>query len=218
MVAGLLVLPALSIGGAEPFAGLGWDAHGDDGAGLVLEIVAGVAAVVVMTYAGAVLARPRSIPYWNSPLVPGQFLVSSCLMSMGVVMALQVFAGEPVSAGQMLLFAVLGAGLLVLLVAHLVTNTAAPGKSHSLERLLRGRHRRSFVGGVIVGATAVPAVAGFVAVWWSDARDVVAIGGGVLVLVGGYCLRLITLRVGIFPPVHIPRVTGRARSAAQRGW
>ena len=43
-VGGLLVLPALSLGGSEPFAGLPWDPHGRDGAGLALEIVAGVAA------------------------------------------------------------------------------------------------------------------------------------------------------------------------------
>ena len=103
-VGGLLVLPAVSLGGSEPFSGLGWDPHGGDGAGLALEIVAGVAAVVVMTYAGAVLARPRSIPYWNSPAVPLQFLLSSAATSVAVVLLIEVIAGEPVSAGQMVLW------------------------------------------------------------------------------------------------------------------
>ena len=214
VVAGVLVLPALSLGGAEPFAGLGWDPHGGDGAGLALEIVAGVAAVVVMTYAGAVLARPRAIPYWNSPAVPLQFLLSSASMSVAVVMLIEVIAGQPVSAGQMVLLAVLTAGLLVKMVAHLLTRTDAPGKKESLDRLLRGRYRNLFCGFVLVAGTALPLVLALAGAASSDARDALAVICCVLLVPGGFWLRLITLRVGIFPPVHIPSapVAGRTGS------
>ena len=204
VVGGLLVLPALSIGGAEPFSGLGWDPHGRDGAGLALEIVAGVAAVVVMTYAGAVLARPRSIPYWNSPAVPLQFLLSSAAMSVGVVVTIEVFAGEPVSAGQMMLLAVVTAALLVAILVHLLTRADTPGKQESLHRLLRGRFRVLF-GGFVVGAgTVAPVVLALVAAGASGPRDVLAVVCCLLLVSSGFWLRLVTLRVGIFPPVHIP--------------
>lgn len=203
-VAGLLVLPALSIGGSEPFSGLGWDPHGRDDAGLALEIVAGAAAVVVMTYAGVVLARPRSIPYWNSPAVPLQFLLSSTAMSVAVVLALEVVAGEPVSGGQMVLLSVLTLGLNAAVIAHLLTRTEEPGKKESLERLLRGQYRRVFVWVVFVGATALPAILGLVGVAAGGAREALAVICCVLLVVGGFLLRLMTLRVGIFPPVHIP--------------
>ena len=214
VVAGVLVLPALSLGDSEPFAGLGWDPHGGDGAGLALEIVAGVAALVVMTYAGAVLARPRAIPYWNSPAVPLQFLLSSAAMSVAVVMLIEVIAGEPVSAGQMVLLAVLTAGLLVKMVAHLLTRTDAPGKKESLDRLLRGRYRNLFCGFVLVAGTALPLVLALAGAASSDARDALAVICCVLLVPGGFWLRLITLRVGIFPPVHIPSapVAGRTGS------
>ncbi len=209
VVAGLLVLPALSLGGSAPFEGLGWDPHGTDGAGLALEIVAGVAAVVVMTYAGAVLARPRAIPYWNSPAVPLQFLLSSSAMSVAVVLFIEVAAGEPVSAGQMVLLGLLCSGLLVAVVVHLVTDVTAPGKAESLDRLLRGRYRVRFVWLVLVDGTALPAVLAFVGAAASGARDVLAVVCCGLLLVGGFWLRLLTLRVGIFPPVHIPSAAGR---------
>lgn len=205
VVAGLLVLPALSLGGSEPFSGLGWDPHGGNGGGVALEIVAGMAAAVVMTYAGAVLARPRAIPYWNSPAVPLQFLLSSAAMSVAVVMLIEVIAGEPVSAGQMVLLAVLTAALLVAMVVHLLTRTEEPGKQESLERLLKGRYRSLFCGVVVGAGAALPLVLAIVGAAAANARDALAVTCCVLLVPSGFLLRLITLRVGIFPPVHIPR-------------
>ena len=217
VVAGLLVLPALSLGGSEPFSGLGWDPHGGDGGGLALEIIAGVAAVVVMTYAGAVLARPRAIPYWNSPAVPLQFLLSSAAMSVAVVMLIEVIAGEPVSSGQMVLLGLLAAGLTVTVVGHLLARTDAPGKKESLDRLLRGRYRSMFVWGVFAGGTVAPAILAFVGAGASGARGALALICCVLLVPGGFWLRLLTLRVGIFPPVHIPGVGGPRSVATPAG-
>ncbi len=212
-VAGLLVLPAVSIGGAEPFSGLGWDPHGRDGAGLALEIVAGAAAVVVMTYAGAVLARPRSIPYWNSVAVPVQFLLSSAAMSVAAVAMIEVLAGKPVSAGQMVLLAVLCGALLVATVVHLLTRTDAPGKRESLDRLLRGCYRRLFVGLVVGAGTAAPAVLALVGAAATGPRDALVVVCCGLLVEGGFWLRLLTLRVGIYPPVHIASPAGNRYSA-----
>ena len=216
-VGGLLVLPALSVGGSEPFSSLAWDPHGGDGAGLALEIVAGVAAVVVMTYAGAVLARPRSIPYWNSPAVPLQFLLSSAAMSVAVVMLIEVIAGEPVSAGQMVLLAVLTAVLLAAVIAHLLTRVDDPGKSESLEWLLRGCYRGLFGGVVVVGGAALPLILGIVGAVVPAARDGLAVACFGLLVSGGFWLRLLTLRVGIFPPVHLPGVQGAPSASSSVG-
>ncbi len=203
-VAGLLVLPALRFGGSRPFSGLGWDPDGSNGAGLTLEIIAGIAAMVVMTYAGAVLARPRSIPYWSSLAIPVQFLLSSAAMSVAVVLVIEVIADEPISGGQMVLLAVLAAGLLVALVGHLLTRTDTPGKKESLDGLLRGRYRHVFVGLVLGAGTALPALLGFVGAAVGDLRDALSVICFGLLISGGFLLRLITLRVGIFPPVYIP--------------
>ena len=202
-VAGLLVLPALTFGDLQPFDGLGWEPDGSDATGLAMEILAGVAAIVVMTYAGAVLARPRSIPYWNSPAVPIQFFLSSSAMSVAAVLLLTAIHDEPISGGQMLLLGGLTTGLLTSVIVHLSTHQNAPGKQQSLDSLLRGIHRRVFVGGVVVLGTAVPALLAFVGAATSGIREVAAMISFALLLPGGLMLRLTTLRVGIFPPVHI---------------
>lgn len=203
-VAGLLVLPGLRFGDARPFDSLGWDPHGGDGPGLALEILAGAAAAVVMTYAGAVLARPRSIPYWSSPAVPVQFFLSSAAMSVAAVLTLEVAAGVAVTAGQMVLLGLLATALAAAVVAHLLTGADVPGKRESLDQLLRGRYRCFFVDVVLVAGTVAPALLAFVGSVAGGLRDALAVVCLVLLLPSGFLLRLITLRVGIFPPVHIP--------------
>ena len=149
----------------------------------------------------------------NSPAVPLQFLLSSAAMSVAVVLLVEVIAGEPVSAGQMVLLAVLTAALLVTVVQHLVTRTSVPGKKESLDRLVRGQYRGLFVGFVVAAGTALP-LAGAAA---SGARDALALICCVLLVPGGFWLRLVTLRVGIYPPLHIPSVHGPRSAASTAG-
>ena len=127
-------------------------------------------------------------------------------MSVAVVMLIEVIAGEPVTAGQMVLLGLLTAALLIAVVVHLLTRTAEPGKRESLERLLRGQYRGLFAGLVVVAGTALPLVLAVVGTAASGARDALAVLCFLLLVPGGFWLRLITLRVGIFPPVHIPGV------------
>lgn len=222
IVGGLLVLPNLAIGHARPFSWLPWDASAGNVAGGTLEIVAMVAAVVVMFYAGQVLANPRAIPYWNSAAIPLQFLLSSLALSMATVALMEVVKDRPVTAGQLWVLAAFLAGLAGSMVAHLLTKRDTPGKSHSLEKLLRGRYRVPFLGGVLVGGTIVPAVLALVAVAGTGSRDALSVVDFVILVPAAFFLRLITLRVGIFPPVkQVPMPNGSAGRAgaatARRG-
>jgi formate-dependent nitrite reductase membrane component NrfD len=199
---GLLVLPNLSIGGSTPFSWLPWDASATNAAGRALEAVGLVSAAVVTFYAGQVLAAPRAIPYWHSPWVPVQFVLSALASSVAALMALETANDRPVAAGQLWL---LLAFLLLLVVAigwHVRTNADRPGKRESVDRLLRGRHRGTFLLGVVAGGAVLPALAVVVGLAWVSARDGVAILSLVVTVLGGFGLRLITLRVGIFPPVR----------------
>ena len=51
----------------------------------------------------------------------------------------------------------------------------------------------------------------------SGARDALAVICCVLLVLGGFWLRLVTLRVGIYPPVHIPSVHGPRSTASTAG-
>ena len=200
----LLVLPNLKIGGAMPFAALPWQSEAINGAGRTLEVISILAAVVVTFYAGSVLAAPKSIPYWNSPLVPAQFLLSSAAMSMGVLSFFFLGVGKGASAGYVALQILFIGLLLVTILWHLMTNKDAPGKSDSLSILLRGEYKGLFVGGVIVLGTVAPLALSVaaLAVVAGGVREGMLAAGGCLLIVQGFILRLLTLRVGIYPPVR----------------
>jgi formate-dependent nitrite reductase membrane component NrfD len=206
---GLLILPDLELGSSHPFAGLPWDSHGTTGTGRFLVIAAAITAMFVIFYAGLVLAAPRAIPYWHSPAVPLQFLFSSLAMGLGVILFLAVVNDEPLTAGH---FGLMAAFIVLLggaIAWHLSTQKDLPGKSHSLERLLRGRYRLRFLGGVVILGTALPLVL-FLIGWAAEgARDSIAVIGTALLLAGGFGLRLYTLRVGIFPPVKLVSSNGQ---------
>jgi len=178
----------------------------------MLEVVTMVAAVVVMFYAGQVLATPRAIPYWNSTAIPLQFLLSSLALSMATVMLMEVVKDRAVTAGQLGVLAAFLAGLAGSIVGHLMTRRTVPGKSHSLELLVRGRYRIPFLGGVLTSGTILPAVLALIAIAAGGSRDAISIIAFVILVPAGFFLRLITLRVGIFPPVRqIPAPNIRIR-------
>lgn len=201
-VAGLLILPGFTWRGARPLAWLPWDPAGADLAGKLGEVVALLCAAVVIYYAGQVLADATGIPYWHSLAVPIQFVLSSLASSTAVTMVLETLNGVPIGAGQDAFLAGVLALLLVAIVWHLRAETTAPGKAESLAALLRGRFRRAFLGGVVGAGTVLPLCLALLALAVPRARDAV----GVLALLGtlpaGYALRLLTLRVGIYPPLH----------------
>ena len=202
VVGGLLVLPGLELGDSRPFEGLPWDVAATNGLGRAMEVIALVAAAIVMFYAGQVLAQPRAIPYWHSPLIPTQFVASSAATSMAVVMVLETLNDRVIPVGQCwLLVAFLGA-LLLTIGAHLRIDADRPGKRESIVALTGGVHRRAFLGGVVGVGTVVPLILGLVAVAAPGARDVIGIIALVCTLPAGFALRLLTLRVGIFPPVR----------------
>ena len=132
ILATLLILPNFKIGSAAPFAGWPWESEATSGLGKVFEVVSILAAILVMFYAGAVLSDPKSIPYWNSPLVPAQILISSVAMSVGVLSFFFLAVGKAISTEIVVLEIVFVALLLVSILWHLTTrkdNPAKKGKS-----------------------------------------------------------------------------------------
>jgi formate-dependent nitrite reductase membrane component NrfD len=197
---GALILPGLRLGRAAPFAWLPWDPWGAGAAGRVLEALALVSSAVVIVYAGLVLADKAAIPFWRSPVVPVQFTLSSLAMSMAAVMALAHASGEPIpTLACWLLFGFL-ALLLAAIVWHLTTETRAPGKAESLARL-HSTFRRPFFGGVVAAGTVLPMALAAAAAAWPRGRGALGLVCLVATVAGGFGLRLITLRVGFFPPV-----------------
>lgn len=203
VLATLLILPNLKFGTAMPFSALPWKSEAVSGLGRFLEFVSILAAIIVMYYAGAVLSDPKSIPYWNSLLVPTQFVLSSVAMSTGILLMFYLAVGKPVSTGLIVTQTIFVGLLLVVLIWHLSTRRENPGKAESVRLLLRGKYRGLFIGAVLVSGTIIPFILGWVAAVTSGAAQVAwLVISAILLLIQGYYLRLLTLRVGIYPPLR----------------
>jgi formate-dependent nitrite reductase membrane component NrfD len=199
-VGALLVLPGLTIGGATPFARLPWDPWAATTTGKILEVVGLVSSAVVIVYAGLVLADKAAITFWRSWVIPAQFVLSSLATSMATIMVMETLNRAPIERIECLLLAKFLLLLLLTIAWHLVTDRAKPGKAESLERLST-TYRWLFFGGVIGAGTLLPALLAIAGIVSPSDRAGIAVACFVLTLAGGFFLRLITLRVGYFPPV-----------------
>ena len=200
VLGGALILPGLTLGTARPFAWLPWDAWASTTAGRVIEGVALAAAAIVIVYAGLVLADRAAVTFWRSWAIPAQFMLSSLAMSMATVMVLQTLHATPIRELECWWLAAFLVLLLAAIVWHLATRTTQPGKAEALARLYTTYH--AVFWGVVLGAgTILPVLLAVVAVLAPPARDVLGVMSLMLTLAGGFLLRLLTLRVGYFPPV-----------------
>lgn len=199
-VGGLLVLPGLTVGSAAPFAWLPWDPWATTRTGKVLEVIGLFSAAVVIVYAGLVLADKAAITFWRSWLIPAQFVLSSLVTSIALITVMETINRAPIDTIQCWLLATFSMLLLLTIAWHLATDRAKPGKVEALERL-QTKYRWLFFGGVIGAGTLLPALLAIAGVVSPPDRPAIGIACFVLTLAGGFFLRLITLRVGYFPPV-----------------
>jgi len=200
VMGGVLILPGLTLRGRTPFVGLPWDPWASTIAGRVIEGLALLSAAIVIVYAGLVLADKAAVTFWRSWTIPAQFMLSSLAMSVATVMGLQTLNGAPIGAREGWLLVCLLLLLLATIVWHLITDTDKPGKVEALTRLW-STYAVAFFGIVLAAGTVLPTLLAVIAAVAPGARDAIGVISFVLTVVGGFLLRLLTLRVGYFPPV-----------------
>jgi formate-dependent nitrite reductase membrane component NrfD len=200
-LAGLWTLADLSIEGGISLTALPW--HGDSGLGMVFQVIAALAAIVVIVYPGLVLASSPSIPFWNSGLVPMQFLVNGFASGFGVALIYSAVV-QMDGAGEDIRFwlgatAILLAASLALQVFHVLNGqyTHTAGKV-AVKRLLGGDLQLAYLGGVMLVGLIVPlALIAYALV--ADANvTLAAAAAGVLILVGNWLSKHTVIRAGTY--------------------
>ena len=200
VLGGALIVPGLSVRGATPFARLPWDPWATTVPGRIIEGVALAAAAIVIVYAGLVLADKAAVTFWRSWAIPAQFVFSSLAMSMATIMVMQTLAGAPIESVECWLLAKFLALLLAVIAWHLVTRTTQPGKAEALARLYTV-YGALFWGVVVAAGTVLPMLLAVAAALLPPTREAFGAAALVLTVGGGFLLRLLTMRVGYFPPV-----------------
>jgi len=182
-------------------------------------IVALVISVPVMFYAGMLLRSMRAIRLWRGPFVPLAFVAHSLATALTIAWAWMPLVGSEVAptwleqagAGALILCALLS-------VVHILRAERSAGVRASLERLLAGDLRMSFVVGAGVVGIVIPlaALSGF----QSLAPAVGGAGAAVLALAvalcrlyGDFAYRNSIVLAGAYEPV-MPGVPHRPLAGA----
>lgn len=162
-------------------------------------LVANIAfALVTMTYSGLLLSTLRSVPFWETPLIPVLFVVSSLSSGIACIMVAGFFLSTD-DRGADALWAwstVLSLVELVVLVALLV-QAAASGVAaqHALGELLHGSAALLFWPGIVGTGIVFPIVCH--ALSHAFPRPVLLLASMIGVLAGTVCLRYGIVDVGI---------------------
>ncbi|MBI2372183.1 MAG: polysulfide reductase NrfD [Deltaproteobacteria bacterium] len=199
----LVILPDLEIGGGRPLAGLPW--AGGAFLGTAMEVVAGVAALIVIVYPGLVLSYSPSIPFWNTALIPLQFLAYAFASALGLALIYGATGLAPPASSQtwLLLLGGILALCLLLFVAHLLGAAYTRATARESARLLVSGHLAApFLGGGLVLGLAVPLLAVLFARPWAGGPPdtVLVLLAGALTLPGNLLSKYGVIRAGIYPP------------------
>jgi len=202
-VAGLWVICDFEWGGGHPLAHLPW--AGNSTLGIAFQSVAAVAAFIVIIYPGLVLAYSPSIPFWNTTLIPLQFLAFAFASALGLV---PIFAVVNPASPELLgdcanLDLIVLASALLLFLAHILQGAYGQMAARiSVKRLMREDLNLPFVWGTLVGGILVP----LLLVLNGNAPDsevqlVVLASAGVFTLVGNWFSKYTIIKAGIYAPL-----------------
>lgn len=195
---GLLLLPSLTIGGQQPLASLPW-APGS-GPGLILAWVAAAAAVFIIVYPGLVLCSPRSIPFWNTSLVPLQYLGSAFASAAGV--AYLVGPSGPSSSVAAPVALVSALATLAFSVVHVLGARSRQGAGRaSVDAVMRGALAPHFLWGNLLLGLVVPAAILALHVASGVAGGVLALAG-VLLVAGNFLSKYAVIKAGYYAPLQ----------------
>jgi formate-dependent nitrite reductase membrane component NrfD len=203
VLAGLWIIPDLEVAGGRPLAWLPW--AGNSPLGIAFQVVAGAAAFIVIVYPGLVLACSPSIPFWNTALIPLQYLAFAFASAVGLTLVSVFWA--PVPSETLVIWGSAEAMLLVvtliLFVAHLLNGaTSHVSAKVSVDRLIKGELRSSFLWGVLLGGLSLPMLLIlYGSLWSSSSPDLILLSvAGAITLLGNWFSKYTVIKAGAYAP------------------
>ena len=205
MARGFIILSIFIISGllllTKSIINIGWF-HVDPILWRSLEVIAFIFAFATAIYTGLLLKTTKSIPLWNTNLLPLLFLVSALTTgSMAIILstlgtgffAQDAKALNILMRGEQVLACV--EGIVLILFLYRGYTIAVQGKK-SVRLLLLGDMKVVFWGGVVLLGFIFPAVLEYTTRLFPE-NIVLIVSAGIFLLCGGFSLRVAILRAGI---------------------
>lgn len=172
-----------------------------------VRILAGLFAVLTGIYAGFAMSYCRSIPFWNTGLLPIVFVVMAVADGLALVMVAGLIGnGIDINAVE-------SASRVALIVNALLITTYLVNASYqsttaglSVRELIAGKLAPAFWIGVVLLGIAAPLVISIVTLFAGEASRPLLVIAIVCHTVGAFALKYCVLKVGFYRPI-LPRVS-----------
>jgi formate-dependent nitrite reductase membrane component NrfD len=169
---------------------------------IAFKALGGIAALAVMVYTGFVLNSVKSVPFWNSTLLPLLFVLCGILGGFGlsVIIALnggniQLSAAETGSRWLLVINA-----LFIVVYLWTAANREATGKKSVMEQM-RGNLAPVFWAGIVLLGIVIPLTIAFISLMTGGVSPALLITGVVCEIIGGLALRYCVLKAGAYKPL-----------------
>jgi formate-dependent nitrite reductase membrane component NrfD len=195
---GLWMAADFEWGGTRPLAWLPW--AGNSPLGLLFQAIAAVSAFIVIAYPGLVLACSPSIPFWNTALIPLQFLSFAFASAFGLALfSASVPPADPLLGEWLAAELALLAFTALLFIAHLLSgSTAHPVAKLSVARLTAGDLRGLFLAGTVGLGFLAPALFGAYALYVGRLDPTLAVLVAAMTLAGNWFSKYAVIKAGIY--------------------
>ncbi len=170
--------------------------------GTMLSVLAGAAALVVMTYQGFAMSHSSAIALWSTGIMPAASFVYA--VTVGLFLALAIgwngfFAADPQLRATLVKVAL---GALAVVAAVLLSwlhgaHHGSPGGHKSVQLLTKELYSKPFYGLIWLAGLVLPAL---LLLLGGNTQSVIVLAA-VGVLAGFYTFRVLVFKAGVFEPI-----------------
>jgi formate-dependent nitrite reductase membrane component NrfD len=168
----------------------------------VFMILAGIFVVLTGIYAGFAMSYCKSVPFWNTGLLPIVFLLMGIADGLALIMGVGLVTGEDVIGPAESVTRIMLIINALLIVSYLVNaNYQSTTAELSVKELIRGKLAWVFWLGIVGLGIVVPLVISIVSWFAGEATTGLLVFAIICHTIGAFSLKYGVLKVGIYRPL-----------------
>jgi protein NrfD len=169
---------------------------------VILKVIAGIFVLLTGIYCGFMMSYCKSVPFWNTGLLPIVILNAGIADGLALMMAIGLFTGgvdfHTIEYASRL---VLGINAILLGTYLLSASYQSATAELSVKELLIGRIALIFWLGIVLFGIAIPLAISFTSMFTGAATEPLLIAGIICHTAGAFALKYCILKVGIYKPI-----------------
>jgi|AMWB02.1.fsa_nt_gi formate-dependent nitrite reductase membrane component NrfD len=170
----------------------------------IASVIAGVLMLLTGIYCGFMMSFCKSVPFWNTGLLPIVFVIMGIADGLALIMAIGLLAGEPVEFFHKMEIASRW-GLIVnaVLIGTYLINASYQSVTAelSVKQLVVGRVATAFWVGVVILGISIPLIISIASIWAGELSPPLLVLAILCHTVGAFALKYCVLKVGIYRPI-----------------